>query len=595
MRRTVISLLACFVAIGPIALPHARAAAPASIDTFFERFTADWVRADPDLATALRYFSGEEQDRLERQVTPNTREQRVGRIRRAQAGLASLRRFDRKTLTATQNLSADLLESQLETIVRGEAYLDFSFPLDQFQGANVGLVETLTLRHPLLVPRDAENYLARLALLGTRMEESLTDARELATRGFIPPQFILSSTLSSMNSFRNLPPEGNPLVTAYEQRLTAIAGLDAAKRSALKQQAATLVANQVYPAWTHAIAFLDSLVPRATSDAGLWRFRGGEAAYAYSLGRFTTTTLSPEQIHAIGLEQVDKIEKEMDRILRQLGRSDGSVRERIAKLKQDLGYADPTSDASRAQIMRDVDGMMKDAKLRSVPLFARQPQTNVIAQAFPRFREAAAAANYNRAPLDGSRPAIFQIPLRPERMTRFGLRTLVYHETIPGHHFQVALEQENPALPRFRQARAIGGIAALSEGWALYAEQVAVESGWYEGDPEGLLGQLEASLFRARRLVVDTGLHAKRWTRQQAIDYGIEASEVERYVVNPGQACAYMIGKLRIMELREKARAGLGDKFSMKDFHNAVLDAGTVPLDILEREVERYVRTSGGG
>ena len=362
MRRTVISLLACFVAIGPIALPHARAAAPASIDTFFEQFTADWVRADPDLATALRYFSGEEQDRLERQVTPNTREQRIGRIRRAQAGLASLRRFDRKTLTATQNLSADLLESQLETIVRGEAYLDFSFPLDQFQGANVGLVETLTLRHPLLVPRDAENYLARLALLGTRMEESLTDARELATRGFMPPQFILSSTLSSMNSFRNLPPEGNPLVTAYEQRLTAIAGLDAAKRSALKQQAATLVANQVYPAWTHAIAFLDSLVPRATSDAGLWRFRGGEAAYAYSLGRFTTTTLSPEQIHAIGLEQVDKIEKEMDRILRQLGRSDGSVRERIAKLKQDLGYADPTSDASRAQIMRDVDGMMKDAQ-----------------------------------------------------------------------------------------------------------------------------------------------------------------------------------------------------------------------------------------
>ena len=176
----------------------------------------------------------------------------------------------------------------------------------------------------------------------------------------------------------------------------------------------------------------------------------------------------------------------------------------------------------------------------------------MIAQPFPRFREASAAANYNRAPLDGSRPAIFQIPLREQRMTKFGLRSLVYHETVPGHHFQIALEQENTALPRFRQARVLGGISALSEGWALYAEKLVAENGWYEGDPEGLLGMLDAQLFRARRLVVDTGLHAKHWTRQQAIDYGIEASEIERYVVNPGQACAYMIGQLKLLELRDQ-------------------------------------------
>jgi uncharacterized protein (DUF885 family) len=461
-------------------------------------------------------------------------------------------------------------------------------------GANVGLVETLTLRHPLNVPRDAENYLARLALLDTRMHEALADAKRIAASGFIPPQFILRSTINSMASFRNLPPEQNPLVAAYDQRLVSITGLTTEKRAALKQQATRLVSKEVYPAWTEAIQFLESLAPNATNDAGLWRFRGGDAAYAYALSRFTTTQLTPERIHTIGLQQVERIEKEMDRILRQLGRTEGSVRDRIVKLRQDLGFPDPTSEASRKQIMVDIDAMMKDAKERSIPLFARQPQGPVIAQPFPRFREAAAAANYNRAPLDGSRPAIFQIPLRPERMTRFGLRSLVYHETIPGHHFQIALEQENPALPRFRQARAIGGVAALSEGWALYAEQIAVESGWYEGDPEGLLGQLDAALFRARRLVVDTGLHAKRWTRQQAIDYGIEASEVERYVVNPGQACAYMIGQLRILELREKARAALGSGFSMKEFHRTVLDAGTVPLDILEREVERYVRASGG-
>jgi uncharacterized protein (DUF885 family) len=173
-----------------------------------------------------------------------------------------------------------------------------------------------------------------------------------------------------------------------------------------------------------------------------------------------------------------------------------------------------------------------------------------------------------------------------------GLRTLVYHETVPGHHFQIALEQENTSLPRFRQARALGGISALSEGWGLYAERLAAESGWYEGDPEGLLGQLSAELFRARRLVVDTGLHAKHWTRQQAIDYGLEPSEIDRYVVNPGQACAYMIGQLRILELRDRARQQLGDKFSLRDFHSVVLNTGTTPLTILESEVDRYIRAA---
>jgi uncharacterized protein (DUF885 family) len=180
-------------------------------------------------------------------------------------------------------------------------------------------------------------------------------------------------------------------------------------------------------------------------------------------------------------------------------------------------------------------------------------------------------------------------------MTRFGLRSLVYHETVPGHHFQIALQVENTDLPRFRQIGAFGGISALVEGWGLYAERLASESGWYEGDLEGLLGQLDASLFRARRLVVDTGLHAKHWTRQQAIDYGIEASEVERYVVMPGQACSYMIGQLKIVELREKARQALGDKFSLKDFHNFILHTGTVPLEILERQVEAYIRVKRQG
>jgi uncharacterized protein (DUF885 family) len=409
----------------------------------------------------------------------------------------------------------------------------------------------------------------------------------------IPPKFIVQSTLASMRTFREVPAEQNPLVVVLTQKMGAVQGMAEADRDKLRAQATRIVAEQVYPAWDRAIALLDSTLPKATDDAGLWRFKGGDKAYAFALGRFTTTQLTAEQIHEIGLKQVARIEGEMDAILRKLGRTDGSVRDRIEKLRLDLQYPDPTSDASRTAIMRDIDGYIADALRRSPALFDLQPKGPVIAQPFPRFREAGAAANYNRAPLDGSRTAIFQMPLRVQRMTKFGLRTLVYHETVPGHHFQNAIEQENTALPRFRQARALGGISALSEGWALYAEKLVAEEGWYEGDPEGLLGQLDAQLFRARRLVVDTGLHAKHWTRQQAIDYGMEPSEVERYVVNAGQACAYMIGQLRILELRDGARKALGAKFSPREFHNVVLRSGTVPLDTLAQEVDRYVRTAG--
>src|SRR5262249_36585320 len=217
--------------------------------------------------------------------------------------------------------------------------------------------------------------------------------------------------------------------------------------------------------------------------------------------------------------------------------------------------------------MADVEQILRDGERRAQSLFDQRPKAAVIAQPFPRFRESNAAANYNSPAPDGSRPGIFQIPLRPERMTKFGLRSLIYHETVPGHHFQIALQVENTSLPRFRQIGAFGNISALVEGWGLYAERLAAESGWYEGGLEGRLRQLESELFRARRLVVDTGIHAKHWTRQQAIDYGIEPSEVERYVVYPGQACSYMIGELKITELREKARKALGEKFSLNRFH----------------------------
>jgi uncharacterized protein (DUF885 family) len=565
-------------------------AAPQSIDAFFDQFTAEWVRGDPDLATAVRYFSGEEQDRFEQQLTPNTRAWQMERIRLAQRGLRELAKFDLDTVTETQRVSAQLMRWQLDAIVRSEAFLDYSFPLNQFSGANVQLIESLTVRHPLATARDAGNYIKRLLLVSQRMDESVIEAQRLASKAMVPPRFIVERTLAQMRTFRGSAPEQNPLVTAYAQRIATIEALAGEQRSDLQQQAARIVGTQVYPAWDRGIALLESILPKTTDDAGLWRLRGGDRAYAYALNRFTTTTMTAAEIHEIGLREVTRIEAQMDTILKQLGRTEGSVRERIEKLQQDLRYPDPASEASRAAIMRDVDGYMQDVFKRSPTLFDLQPVTPVIAQPYPKFREASAAASYNRAPLDGSRPAVFQMPLREQRMTKFGLRTLVYHETVPGHHFQIALEGENKDLPRFRQARALGGISALSEGWALYAEKLAAENGWYEGDSEGLLGQLDAQLFRARRLVVDTGLHAKHWTRQQAIDYGIEASEIERYVVIPGQACSYMVGQLKLLELRDRTRTALGAKYSPQEFHNAVLKTGTVPLDLLAQEVDRYIK-----
>ena len=582
--------LALLVMLSAISISAPQTPAPHTIDQFFTDFTAEWVRGNPNAATGARYFTGEEQDRLERQLTPQTEAYTRERIALARKGLAQLRKFDRTRMSDMQRVSADLMEWQLDTVTREAPYLDYSFPLNQFNGVNVNLVEFLTVRHPLSNEHDAANYVAALGQVGTRMDEAVSEAKGVAAKEMLPPRFIIQSTLTQMKQFVATPAAQNPLVTTLEQKMnTTATPISDARRKELKEQAAKIVGEQVYPSWQRAISFLDPLVAQTHDDAGLWRFKGGAQAYAYFLRRFTTTDLTPDQIHEIGLREVARIEKEMDEILRQLHRTDGSLKERIAKLKTDLGY--PVTEDGRKVIMTDVEQILRDAEKRSQSLFDQRPKSPVVAQPFPRFREANAAANYNSPAPDGSRPGVFQIPLRPERMTKFGLRSLVYHETVPGHHFQIALQVENKSLPRFRQIGAFGGISALGEGWGLYAERLAAESGWYAGDLEGRLGQLDSELFRARRLVVDTGIHAKHWTRQQAIDYGIEASEVERYVVNPGQACSYMIGELKIIELREKAKKALGTKFSLNQFHDVVLNTGTVPLAVLERQVDGYIRS----
>jgi len=535
-----------------------------SIDDFFREFSDEWVRLNPNLAVATRYFTGAEQDRLDQQLTSYTDAANAERLAAITRGMGELARFDRSRLSDVERVSADLLRYQLQSYVEYDRFTTYEFPLDQFNGANISLVNGLTVVHPMRVPKDATHYVARLRLVGPRMAEAVAEGRARAAADRIPPRFILQATITQMRRFVAPLPSMNPLVTSFSEKASSIDGLAAGERTALAAQAERVIASDVYPRWREAIVFLESLLPRSADHAGLWRFEGGAAAYAHFLKQSTSTDLKPDEIHEIGLREVARLEREMDALLQRLGRTQGTVKERIAQLKKDLAY--PLTEDGRTQIMSEIDAMI---------------------------REANAAASYTPPPMDGSRPGIFQMPLRPERMTKFALRTLVHHETVPGHHFQIGLMVENQALPRFRQARLFGGTPATSEGWALYSERLAAESGWYADDPEGLLGQMDGELFRARRLVVDTGLHAKKWTRQQAIDYGIEASEIERYVVMPGQACAYMIGQLKFLELRDRAKAALKGRFSERAFHNAVLAPGTVPLDLLEQEVTRYIRAAG--
>jgi len=594
MRRCVLALTvlmslgACVERVPPAAPSEARA----KIDTFFTDVTDRWVESNPDQAVATRYFDGTKQNALERQLTPRTREYDLQRNAMAREVLAGLAAQDFSQATPTQRFAGELLKWQLDTLLTGEPFLDYiGLPLNQFDGANVSLPNALTVVHPVQDAKDADNYVARLKLVDDRLREATADSAGRAQRGVVMPAFILRTTIAQMQQFIAPASADNPLVTTLAAKTEALGDLTPGERSVLLQSAAAIVADEIYPAWAAAIAELNRQLPLANDDAGLWRFPIGAEVYRRQLRSFTTTDLTPEQIHEIGLQEVARIETEMDGLFRQIGLVDGSILERIEQLEARTAYSH--DDAGREALTQDVQRYLADALQRSAALFDKMPQSSVIAQPYPRFRWETAAAGYTAAPLDGSRPAVFQFPLRDNELMRYEKRSLVYHETVPGHHFQLALIAENKELPRFMQIRAFGGNSAITEGWALYAERLAAESNWYDGDIEGRLGYLDSALFRARRLVVDTGLHAMRWTRQQAVDYGIPPSEVDRYVVNPGQACAYMLGQLKIVELREKTRAALGDRFSIREFHNVVLGAGVAPLTMLEQVVDDYIASKG--
>jgi len=583
------NLRACVVAAAwAVGVSVAAAAEPsADFDKWAEAHAAQRMRERPQVATMSQYFDGEDEAQLDGRWAANDRASRLARAAEDRAALPELARFDLAALTPQQRTSAALIGWALQREVDATEFMDDEFPFNQMDGLQVSLPTFMATQQPLRRARDVQSYLERLSGIAARMDAGIELAKTAQAHGVLMPGFIADKSIAQFEHFLADPPARNLLVTSFAERLAQVDGVSADEREAARAKAEKIVADSVLPAFRRGLALLQAQRPKMSDDAGLWRLPGGDKAYAAALRRATTTDYTPQQIHAIGLAEVARIEAQMDRLLRTLGYTEGSVKDRYAKLDADR---QPKGDDPRPELLARYTAILRDAQRRAKDMFDLVPAAPVEVRREPALTEATAAAHYTLPAPDGSRPGIFWAPLPGPTYEIAGMRTLVYHEAVPGHHFQIALQQASTALPRYRRKLAFGGGSAFIEGWALYAEQLAAESHWYDGDPVGQLGQLDAALFRARRLVVDTGLHAMKWTRQQAIDYGIPEHEVDRYVVWPGQACAYMIGRLRIEALRDRAREKLGDKFELRKFHDLVLETGDVPLAVLEGVVDSWIR-----
>ena len=589
-RRTLLCSALAWAVATPLALhtlPALAEAKPAAaFDEWAESFAADWVRLSAERSTMTQYFSGAEQAALDRQLTPLTPERRAAQGRLARAGLARLGTFDTAGLTPEQRVSAAILSWSLQRDVQGEPYQDHNFLFGQLWGPHVRLVSFMTEQHPLRQPADVAAYLERLSQVDQRLDEGITRARAAVKRGLLPPRFIAERARTQVLAVLAPPAAQSEYVTALARRSESIAGLKPEERQQALATATQRVEDRVLPAYRRVLALLDEVLPRTTQEAGLSRLPNGAAAYAQALASNTTTSMSADEIHNIGLREVARIEAQMDLVLRGLGRKEGTVNERFTALRNET--APPAEPDPRPALLARYADAVRDAERRAQAYFNLQPKAPVEVRRVPALTEATSSAYYTTPAPDGSRPGIFWMPLPGPSFNTLGLRSLAVHEAVPGHHFQLALQQEQMSLPRWRQRRIFGGGSAHAEGWALYAERLAIDEGWYEGDPHSLLGALNSQLFRARRLVVDTGLHTKLWTREEAIAYGIGAAEVERYVANPGQATAYMIGMLRILALRDEAKGQLGTQFDIKAFHDVVLKTGSVPLDVLGDVVRQW-------
>lgn len=562
---------------------------------FYERVFLEFALDNPEMLTSmgmlrplgLRYYDAEWGDR-----SPAQDQKMLDKLK---GDLATLRKYDRAGMQGQAALSYDILEYFLDVQTRGERWQLHNFPVNQLFGVQSNVPTFLATQHRIEDQTDLDNYLARLEKLPGVFDQVLVGLRLREEAGVLPPRFAVEKVLLEMRAFVAQPATENILYSSVVERLDKLPAERACCREALPQVAA-MVESSAYPAYQKLIAYFEHLQALDLSNDGVWRLPDGAAYYAWEIESNTTTTMSADEIHAIGLSEVARIEAEMNAILVNQGLLEGSIGERVQWLAQRPDQLYPDTDAGREQILADYQAIYDEIDPKLDEWFSKRPKAPLKVERIPEFKEATSpGAYYNPPSMDGARPGIFYANLRDvTEIPRFGMRTLAFHEGIPGHHFQIALARELEGLPMFRT---LVPFTAYSEGWALYSEHLAHEAGFHP-DELSELGRLQAEMFRAVRLVVDTGMHAKRWSREEAIDYMLEKtgmgdkeveSEIERYLVNPGQALAYKIGMLKIQQLRSKAEQALGQAFDVREFHRVVLLNGAMPMTLLEREVDSWI------
>ncbi len=500
--------------------------------------------------------------------------------------------------------------------IDSEPFFYHNYPVNQMFGLQSGLPSMMESYHKLNDESDIEAYISRLSKFDTKFSQLMEGLKIREDKGIIPPKFINTLVLGEMKGFIGEKTDSlgnsmkistsavtsNILYTNFETKVDQLTELTDEDKANYKKQVADAIETVVFPAYQNLIDYFEMLQRKATNDAGVWKLPNGNAYYRHMLKVNTTTDLSPEEVHNIGRSEVARIQKEMYAILEAENYADSTktIGEIIQKLNTKERFLYPDTEEGREMILEEYKRIIEEISADMDEAFAIMPNADLEVKRTPIFKEeSVVAAYYERPAMDGSRGGIFYANLRDTKETiKFGMKTLAYHEGIPGHHFQIDIQGELQGVPTFRT---VLPFTAYTEGWALYAERLAYELGYYKNDPFGNLERLQAEMFRAVRLVVDTGMHYNKWTREEAIDYMVEntgmttseiTSEIERYIVMPGQACAYKIGMLKILELREKAKKELGTHFDLRAFHDAVLKNGAVPLDVLEQIIQEYIRAT---
>lgn len=603
------------LSLGLIAACGPRQAQPL---TAFDGRLTDWSRQilsdSPELASQAGVSAadagGAFSTRLDDRSAAAVESRRSAALRR----YTELRALNPSSIRADDQLTYNILQAQFANTAEAAAftYGNFSplggiqpYVLNQLDSAFITLPSFLDERHPIAARADAEAYLSRLRAVADAIDQETERARLDAQSGVRPPGFIMDTVAQMLQSVLQQPAMAQPYIISFRRKLDALtAAAPEAQRPELERRHLALLAraelimrDNVLPAHARQLAFVRADRANAGDAPSVAQLPRGGEFYTAALRIETTTALTPDEIHTIGLQRVAALTQQLDIALRRVGQTQGPVGERLRAMTADPRYAYEDSDEGRAQLIADVQARVNRVMERAPQWFGRLPRAPMEVRRVPAFAEAGAPGAYYSPPsLDGAQPGIYYINLRNlGEMTRIDLPTQDFHEAVPGHHFQIALAQEitdSPLLTR------LISFNAYSEGWGLYAEELADELGFYDADPVGRIGYLRWQLWRAARLVVDTGLHAKDWSRQQAIDYlvqttgdapGVIATEVDRYIVWPGQACGYELGRREISRLREHARNELGPAFDLRGFHDAVLLHGEVPLSVLDGLVRDWI------